>query len=203
MNLTEPLQSVFSVHHSTESALIKVLDDILLAVDKVKSSFYQPRIISRIKPFLEFKDLERVIHAFITSRLDYCNSLYFGLPQSSIKRLQMVQNAAARLLTGAKKSDHVTPILASLHWLPVHFRVQFKILLFVFKARNGQAPSYIKNLITPCSSSRSLRPTDKALLALPWSRLKTKGDRAFSIAAFSIPVSGINCHWTSALHLLL
>ncbi len=114
----------------------------------VKNSFYQLRIISRIKSILSFQDLEKVIHAFITSRLDYCNSLYLGLPKSLLARLQMVQNAAARLLTGAKKHEHITPILASLHWLPVSFRIQLKILLIVFKALNGQAPSYISDLIS-------------------------------------------------------
>ncbi len=98
----------------------------------VKNSFYQLRIISRLKSFLSFNDLEKVIHAFITSCLDYCNSLYLGLPQSSIARLQMVQNAATRLLTRAKETDRVTPILASLHWLPVHFRIQFKILFYIY-----------------------------------------------------------------------
>lgn len=149
----------------------------------VKNSFYQLRIISKLKLFLTFNDLEKVIHAFITSRLDYCNSLYLGLPQSSIARLQMVQNAAARLLTRAKKTDHITPVLASLHWLPVYFRIQFKILLFVFKALNGQAPSYLSDHLIPFSSPRSLRSSDRALLVVPRSRLKTKGDRAFSIAA--------------------
>ncbi len=91
----------------------------------VKNSYYQLRIISRLKSTLSFQDLEKVIHAFITSRLDYCNSLYLGLPKSLLARLQMVQNAAARLLTGAKKHDHITPILTSLHWLPVSFRIQF------------------------------------------------------------------------------
>ncbi len=149
----------------------------------VRNSFYQLRVISKLKSFLSFQDLEKVIHAFITSCLDYCNSLYSGLPQSSLSRLQLVQNAAARLLTGAKKYDHVTPILASLHWLPVHFRVQFKILLFVFKALKNQAPSYLKDLLIPLSSTRHLRSTDRALLSVPRSRLKTKGDRAFSVNA--------------------
>ncbi len=70
----------------------------------VKNSYYQLRIISRLKSTLSFQDLEKVIHAFINSRLDYCNSLYLGLPKSLLARLQMVQNAAARLLTGAKKT---------------------------------------------------------------------------------------------------
>ncbi len=68
----------------------------------VKNSYYQLRIISRLKSTLSFQDLEKVIHAFVTSRLDYCNSLYLGLPQSLLACLQMVQNAAARLLTGVK-----------------------------------------------------------------------------------------------------
>jgi len=72
----------------------------------------------------------------------------------------MVQNAAARPLTGTKKYDHVIPILASLHWLLIYFRIQFKILLFVFKALNDQAPLYIRDILTPLSSTRYL---DRAL----------------------------------------
>ncbi len=147
----------------------------------VKNSFYQLRIISRLKSFLSFNGPEKVIHVFITSCLDYCNSLYLGL-HSSIACLQMVQNAVARLLTRAKKTDHITPILASLHWLPVHSRIQFKMLLFVFKALNGQAPFYLTDHLALLSSSRSLRSSDRVFLAVPRSRLKTNGDRAFSIA---------------------
>ncbi len=76
------------------------------------------------------KDLQTAIHAFITSRLDYCNLLYLGLPKSSLNRLQLVQNAAARLITGTRKREHITPVLASLHWLTFKFCVDFKILLF-------------------------------------------------------------------------
>ncbi len=82
-----------------------------------------------------------------------------------------------------KKYDHITPILASLHWLPVHLKIQFKILLFVFKALNNRAPSYLKVLLIPLSTTRHLRSNDRALLSVPRSRLKTKGDRAFSVNA--------------------
>ncbi len=97
----------------------------------------------------------------------------------------MVQNAAARLLTGAIKHDHITPILALLHWLPVSFRIQFKMLLIVFKALNRQAPSYISDRISFKSTSNlsPLRSANKALLYVPRSRLKFKGDRAFAVAA--------------------
>uniref|UniRef100_A0A3B3HXE2 Uncharacterized protein n=1 Tax=Oryzias latipes TaxID=8090 RepID=A0A3B3HXE2_ORYLA len=105
----------------------------------VRSSFFQLRQLAKVKSFLSRKHFETVIHAFVTTRLDYCNSLYFGAPHSSLSRLQLVQNAAARLLTGTRKREHITPVLASLHWLPVHFRVCFKIILFVFKSLNGLA----------------------------------------------------------------
>ena len=149
----------------------------------IKSSFHQLRMISHLKPSLSPKDLETVIHAFVTSRLDYCNSLYLGLPQSQLSRLQLVQNAAARMLTGTKKHQHITPVLASLHWLPPSFRVHFKVLLIVYKALHGLAPSYISDLLHPLSASRSLRSADKGLLSEARTRLKQRGDRAFAVAA--------------------
>ncbi len=124
-----------------------------------------------------------MIHALVT--LDYCNSLYSGLPQSSLSRLQAVQNATARLLTGSKKRDHISPVLSSLHWLPVKFRVDFKILLFVYKAYliclSGCAPSYISELLVPYCPARALRSSSHLLLTVPRCRYKSKGDRAFSV----------------------
>ena len=72
-----------------------------------------------------------------------------------------------RLLTGKKRRDHISPVLASLHWLPVHFRIQFKVLLIVFKCLNGLAPSYLSELVQPHSTSRALRSTNQLLLAVP------------------------------------
>uniref|UniRef100_A0A671UVC7 Reverse transcriptase domain-containing protein n=1 Tax=Sparus aurata TaxID=8175 RepID=A0A671UVC7_SPAAU len=148
----------------------------------VKSSFFYLRQLAKVKPILAQKHFETVIHAFITSRLDYCNALYFGVSQSSLTRLQLVQNAAARLLTGARKRGHITPILASLHWLPVHFRVHFKILLFVFKSLNGLAPPYLSELLHHYAPARCLRSADQLLLEVPRSKRKLRGERAFSIA---------------------
>ncbi len=126
---------------------------------------------------------ETVLHAFITSRLDHCNALCSGVSQSSLARLQLVQNAAAHLLTGARQREHITPILASLHWLPVHFRVHFKILLFVFKSLNGLAPPHLSELLHPCAPARCLSSADQLLLEVPRSKRKLGGDRAFSVAA--------------------
>ncbi len=95
----------------------------------------------------------------------------------------MIQNSAARLLTHTKKRDHITPILASLHCLPVSFRIDFKILLLVFKALKSQAPVYICDLLIPYEPDHCLRSSGRALLLVPKSRLFTKGDRAFAIRA--------------------
>lgn len=149
----------------------------------VKSSFYQFRLISRLKPFLNTKDLQVIVHAFITSRLDYCNSLYVGISKHNLSRLQLVQNAAARFLTGTKIREHITPVLSTLHWLPVQYRIDFKILLMVFKAFHNIAPSYITNLLKDHTPVRSLRSGDKLLLAVPRSSKKSRGDRAFMVIA--------------------
>ena len=150
----------------------------------VKTSFFHLRLLAKIKPYLPPKQFEMVIHSFITSRLDYCNALYYGLDCASLRRLQLVQNAAARLLTGIKKSDHITPILISLHWLPVKYRIDFKILLFAFKSINGLAPLYLANLVKRYNPPRDLRSADQSLLTTPTSKtLKTRGDRSFQVAA--------------------
>ena len=114
---------------------------------------------------------------------NYCNALYLGVSQSSLAHLQLVQNAAARLLTSTRKHEHITPILASLHWLPVHFRIHFKILLFAFKALNGLAPPYLAELLRPYTPARSLRSEGLVLLEVPRTKRKLRGDRAFAAAA--------------------
>ncbi len=128
------------------------------------------------------KTLEIAIHALITTRLDYCNSLYLCISKSSIARLQLVQNAPVKFLKGQCKFDHVTPILKSLHWLPVHLRIEFKILLYVFKSINNLAPSYLSDQLYPYNPSRNLRSGDQRLLSVPRSRIKHRVDRAFVVA---------------------
>ncbi|KAL9954606.1 hypothetical protein ACROYT_G042170 [Oculina patagonica] len=110
------------------------------------SAFYYLYNIRHIRKYLSRESTERLVHAFITSRLDYCNSLLYGAPEHQIKKLQRVMNASARLVYRAPKYCHITPLLRELHWLPVRFRIDFKILLITFKILHGVAPSYLKDL---------------------------------------------------------
>ena len=103
----------------------------------VKIAFYQLRHLATIRRFLSYQHFEILIHTFVTSRLDYCNSLLSGLPQNLLQKLQFVQNSAARLLSFTRKTEHITPILKELHWLPVAVRTEFKILVLVFRAYVG------------------------------------------------------------------
>ena len=102
-------------------------------------SFYQLRSIAENRSYLTTPDSEIPIHAFVSSRLDYCNALLSGLPLESTKSLQMVQNAAARVLSCTRKCDHITPSYP-LHWLPINIRSDFKVLLMTYKTVRGLAP---------------------------------------------------------------
>ena len=100
-----------------------------------------------------------------------------------LQRLQRAQNTAARIVTRTKKLDHITPVLQQLHWLPVPHRIEFKLLLITYKAINGLAPQYLRDLIKHRSSSRTLRSSDKCLLNTPRWNLATYGRRSFASAA--------------------
>ena len=140
--------------------------------------------IADIRRCLSHDVAEKLIHAFVTSWLNYSNGLLFGMSAASLRKLQHVQNTAPRILTGSRKYDHITPVLPQLHWLRVEYRVQYKILLLVtYKALQGQAPSYIKDLLQFCTTGRTLRSSARDDLYIPQTKLRTYGDRAFSAAA--------------------
>ena len=116
----------------------------------------------------------------------YCNSLLYGLPEYQLNKLQRVQNMCARLICNESKYCHITPLLVDLHWLPVKFRIEFKILLIVFKIFRGLAPSYLSFLITskPVSKYNLRSSSDSTLLSFPNIKVKaTLGERAFVFAA--------------------
>ncbi len=123
---------------------------------------------------------KKLVHAFMTSRLDYCNVLLGGCPASSITKLQVGQNAAASVLTRSRKYAHINPILQSLHWLPIKFHISYKMLLLTCKDLNGLAPAYLTSLLSCYNPTHSLRSQNSGLLVVPRIAKSTKGVRAFS-----------------------
>ena len=127
--------------------------------------------------------VKTLIHGLVLSRLDYANSLLCAAPEYLLLRLQRVQNLAARIITRTPKYEHITPALKSLHWLPVKYRVQFKILLLVYKSLHGLAPAYLKHLLQTRVPSRILRGHEKRQLVVPVTKSVTYGDKCFSSVA--------------------
>jgi len=160
-----------------------VFDEAMSLVPHVtnicKTSCFHLRAIRKIRQFLDKDSTIVLLHAFVISRLDYCNSLLFGLPYYVINRLQLTQNSAARLVFCARKHDHVTPLLINLHWLPIQYRIQFKILLMTFVVKHR----HISDLIPPYVPTRTLRSQNKLLLHQPRFQLKSYGQRAFKTSA--------------------
>ena len=139
--------------------------------------------IRKIRKFLSKSSTEILVHAFISSLLDSCNSLLHGIPEKDMAKLQRIQNSAARLVSLTKKHDHITPTLKQLHWLPIQFRVHFKVLLLTFKSLHGHAPNYLSELIQLYTLNRPLRSANQTLLTVKKAKTKYLGDRSFSCSA--------------------
>ena len=148
-----------------------------------RSSFYHLRNLSRIRKYFTKESAEVAVHAFVTSKLDYCNALLYGLPKYQLQRLQYVQNTVARVVLQVSKFQHITPVLCELHWLPIQYRIIFKILLLVYKSLNGTSPSYLAQKLHYRSHTRSLRSVSNELLMQPRLYTKTYGNRAFAFHA--------------------
>ena len=145
-----------------------------------QNTCYHLHNIKRIRKFMSQE--VTIIHAFITSQIEYCNSLMNGLPENIIKKPQRVQNTAARLVFNLRKYDSITPALVTLHWLPVKYRVEFKTLLIVFKGLHDKAPTHIQEMITPSKSKRySVRSNEECVLKVPKFKHDTFGERAFAV----------------------
>ena len=150
------------------------------------SAWHRLHNIGKIRHYLTVDQTKMVVHAYVTSKLDYNNILLYGISTRLSNRLQLVQNAAAKLITRKKKFDRVTPLLEELHWLPVESRIIFKMMLICFKALHGTGPLYIKDMLTiakPKGGYSFRWSKDTLLLEQPSTRLVTYGDRSFSAAA--------------------
>ncbi|KAK2898055.1 hypothetical protein Q8A73_014435 [Channa argus] len=148
-----------------------IIDDQLSFKDHISSVSRARRFalynIRKIRPYITEYTTQLIVQALVTSRLDYCNALLMGLPISTIKPLQMIQNAAARLIFNQPKKTHVTPLFRSLHWLPVAARIRFKALSLAYRVVNSTAPAYLNSLIQVYNPSRPLRSAKERRLVVP------------------------------------
>ena len=152
----------------------------------VKSCFYQLHLLGKLRPFLTKELANNMAIAAVMSRVDYCNSTFYGLPATQLDRLQKIQNTAARIVTRTKKREHITPVLDSLHWLKIPKRIDFKIMSLTYTCMNKTAPEYLRDLIPVHDPSRPLRSSSQARLCLPsvdHTKRKRSGARTFSNAA--------------------
>ena len=127
------------IEASSSARNIGVIFDTHINLEKhvmntCKMAFYHLRNKARIRNCLSQDDAETLVHTFISSKLDFCSALLYGLHKSVINRLQYAQNCAARLVTRTRSSEHITPVLRRLHWLPVRQQITYKILLLTYKA---------------------------------------------------------------------
>jgi hypothetical protein len=151
--------------------------------DICKSCFYQIRNIGHIRQYITTDACKTLVQALVTSRLDYGNALLYGVPNTVLKRLQRVQNCAARLITRTRKREHISPVLRELHWIPVQHRPSYKILMYVYKALHGLAPDYLSDLIQLHQPARSLRSGSRTMLTVPHTHSATYGNRCLTQSA--------------------
>ena len=144
------------------------------------------RNISRIRRYIPEESCKLVVQSLVTSRLDYSNGLLYGIPKSAVSILQSVQNSAARIVTKTAPREHITPVLRELHWLPVERRIEYKILLYAYKALNGLAPEYLCNMVELYAPDRVLRSASQNLLVVHRGKHCQYGMRTFAMAAATL-----------------
>ena len=148
-----------------------------------RSAYAELRRMSSILHLLTVNATKTLLSAFVLSKLDYCNSLLCGSPQFILDKLQRVRYPAARLVIKSRKCDHVQPLLRSLHWLPVHSRIDYKILTLCFSTFTNSSTVYITQRLSVYTPSRYLRSfSDTRTLRIPFIKTKSFGQRAFSFS---------------------
>jgi hypothetical protein len=157
-------------------------DDHITAM--AKNINYHLQHIGRVRQFLSDEAAKAYVHSVITSRLDFCNSLLYGMPQSSLQPLERAFKNAARIVTRTRRDEPITPVMKPLHWLPLRARIEYTILLLTHKTLHDLSPAYLKDLLAlkPMRHA-SLRSNDLNLLDVPRTSVPSYGDRAFSVAA--------------------
>jgi hypothetical protein len=153
----------------------------------VRNCFYELRQLRSVRRSLTDDATRALVHAFVASRVDYCNAVLYGATDGVVRRLQAVLNSAARLITGTRRNDHITPVLRDvLHWLPVRQRILYKIALLSYDCVHGTCPTYLADICIPVSSlpaRAALRSAARGDLVEPSIRGKRYGPRSFRISA--------------------
>ena len=150
-----------------------------------RACFYHIRDLRRIRKSLSLDLAKQIAVALVSGKLDYCNSLFHNMPEKDIARLQRVQNCLARVVTNAPRFSRSVPILKRLHWLPVKFRIHFKICAITFRTLKENQPAYLADLLVRPKCSKYLRSTNSNRFVVP--RIKSKtGSRALSISGQSL-----------------
>ena len=155
----------------------------------LRSCFVPIRYLSKVRSYLTRKAANSIAVSLILSKLDYCDSLLAGMPLTQIKRLQATESATARTVTKCRRTDHITPFLRQLHWLPVHDRTHHKVLYTTYLSVHGNASLYLSELLHFYTPSRPLRSASRSLLDVPRprdSKTKRYGHRAFGYVAPSL-----------------
>ncbi len=143
---------------------LNVSDHITKTTQSCRFALYN---IMKIRPFLSEHATQLLVQALVLSRLDYCNVLLAGLPASSIKPLQLIQNAAARLIFNEPKRTNVPPLFIHFHWLPIPAGIKFKALMFAYQTTSGSVPLYLNSLLQTYMPSRSLSSASERLYLPP------------------------------------
>ena len=153
-----------------------------------RTAYAQLRSISRIRSSLPISARKTLVHALVTSKLDFGNATLCGITGTLLHRLEMVQRAAARVVLGLRRRDHhsMTAALQRLHWLPVAYRIRFKLLTLMHAAIHANTPRYLADRVSAYNPSRSLRSADLSLLVVPRVNSERFGRRAFSVAGPSL-----------------
>ena len=171
-----------------------VLDSTLTFSEHInnltRSCYFQLRRLSAIRRSVFSSVFTSIVHAFICSRIDYCNSLFLGLPKVRLSPLQSVLNAAARLIARLPRFSHISSyMLEQLHWLPLTARIQLKVLVLICRSYSGLAPKYLCCLVRrpiSATSHRPLRSLDRLDLLVPRARTAMAKSRAFAFIGPSL-----------------
>jgi len=159
------------------------LDDHVTSV--VKASNFHIRALRHIRPTLSKEVANTVACSIVSTRIDYCNSLLHGTTEKNLHKLQRVQNALARVVTGSARRNHIQPVLKELHWLPVAQRVQYKVAVITHKVLSTRQPLYLADIIKEHRPTRQLRSSTQNLLAVRKTNTRL-AELAFSISSAAV-----------------